>query len=78
MAPRPALQSFKPEIGLLCLAAIAIGQTWPLVKVPMFITHVDDFARVALLRAYRKESRLLAVVDRIAVRAARNSDHRVS
>jgi len=38
-----------------------------LVKAAMFSIGIDGYARVALLRAYEKEPRLLAAVDRIVL-----------
>lgn len=65
-APASALQSFNPDIRLVCLAAIAVVQKRPLLKAALFATDIDDFARVALLRTYQKEDRLLVTVNRIA------------
>jgi hypothetical protein len=48
-------------------------QKRPLVKAALFSADVDDFARVALLRAYEKESRLIVAVDHIAWRRAQRS-----
>ena len=62
-----ALQSPRPEVRLFCLAAIAVAQSRPLVKAAMFSTGLDGYARVALLRAFEKEPRLLAAVDRIVL-----------
>jgi hypothetical protein len=63
-----ALQSPRPEVRLFCLAAIAAAQSRPLVKAAMFSTDLDGYARVTLLRAFEKEPRLLAAVDRIVLR----------
>ena len=63
-----ALQSPRPEVRLFCLAAIAVAQSRPLVKAALFSTGLDGYARVALLRAFEKEPRLLAAVDRIVLR----------
>ncbi|MCB1466110.1 MAG: TniQ family protein [Rhizobiaceae bacterium] len=76
--PAFALQSFNPEVRLFCLAAIAAAQSRPLAKAAMLSTDVDDFARVALLRTYEKEPRLLAAVDRIAARTSRSAETRIS
>jgi len=51
---------------IFCLAAIA--QSRPLVKAAMFSTGLDGYAGIALLRAFEKEPRILAAVDRIALR----------
>ncbi|MBZ9605019.1 hypothetical protein [Phyllobacterium chamaecytisi] len=40
-------------------------QKRPLLKVALFATGIDNFARVALLRPYQKDDRLLVTVDRI-------------
>ena len=72
--PGYALQSYKSEIRLFCLAAIATVQKRPLLKAALFSANKDGFARVALLRAYQKEPRLLAAVDRIARRRAKRSN----
>lgn len=63
-----ALQSPRPNIRLFCLAAIVSAQSRPLVKAALCSMDIDVYARVALLRAYDKESRLLATVDQIAHR----------
>ncbi|OJF94431.1 hypothetical protein [Pararhizobium antarcticum] len=63
-----ALQSPRPDVRLFCLAAIAVAQSRPLVKAAMFSTGIDGHARVALLRAFETEPRLLAAVDQIARR----------
>ncbi len=63
-----ALQSPRPNIRLFCLAAIASAQSRPLVKAALCSMDIDVYARVALLRAYDKEPRLLATVDQIAQR----------
>lgn len=62
-----ALKSPRPDVRLFCLAAIDVAQSRPLVKAAMFSTGLDGYARVALLRAFEKEPRLLAVVDRIVL-----------
>lgn len=71
--PLHALQSPRPEVRLFCLAAIAAAQSRPLLKAAILSTGIGDFAYVTLLRAYEKESRLLAAVDRIAVRRRRRT-----
>ncbi len=63
-----ALQSPRPNIRLFCLAAIVSAQSRPLVKAALCSMDIDVYARVALLRAYDKEPRLLATVDQIAQR----------
>ena len=63
-----ALQSPRPDVRLFCLAAIAVAQTRLLVKAAMFSIGIDGHARVALFRAYEKELRLLAAVDRVTRR----------
>ena len=68
-----ALQSPRPDVRLFCLAAIAVAQSRPLVKAAMFSTDLDCQARVALLRAFEKEPRLLAAVDQIARRKRKNT-----
>ena len=70
--PLFALQSHKPEVRLFCLAAIAAAQPRPLIKAAISSSGIDDYAKVALLRAFEKEPRLLAAVDHIAQRCARN------
>ena len=70
--PLFALQSHKPEVRLFCLAAIAAARSHPLAKAAIVSSAIDDFARVALLRAFEKEPRLLAAVDHIAQRHARS------
>ena len=61
-----ALQSSRPDVRLFCLAAISAAQSRALVKAALFSMDVDDYARVALLRTYEKEPRLLATIDQIA------------
>jgi hypothetical protein len=68
--PLFALQSHRPEVRLFCLAAIAAARSRPLAKAAIVSSAIDDFARVALLRAFQKEHRLLAAVDHIAQRRA--------
>ncbi len=63
-----ALQSPRPNIRLFCLAAIVSAQSSPLVKAALCSMDIDVYARVALLRAYENEPRLLAAVDKIAQR----------
>lgn len=63
-----ALQSPRPDVRLFCLAAITVAKSRPLVKAAMFSTGIDGYARVALLRAFEKEPRLLAAVDQIVLR----------
>jgi len=70
--PLFALQSHKQEVRLFCLAAIDAAQFRPLVKAAISSSSIDDYARVALLRAFEKEPRLLAAVDLIAQRRARS------
>lgn len=71
--PLFALQSHRQEVRLFCLAAIAAARSHPLAKAASVIKSIDDYARVALLRAFEKEPRLLAVVDHIALRRARSA-----
>ncbi len=40
-------------------------QKRPLLKAALFATGIDDFARVAFLRTYQKDDRLLVTVDPI-------------
>ncbi len=63
-----ALQSPRPNVRLFCLAAISAAQSRPLVKAAVCSMDIDVYARVALLRTYEKEPRLLASVDQIANR----------
>jgi len=69
--PLFALQSHKPEVRLFCLAAIDAAQSRPLVKAAISSSCIDDYARVALLRVFETEPRLLAAVDLIAQRRVR-------
>jgi len=62
-----ALQSPRPDVRLFCLAAIAAAQSRPLATAAMLSTGLDGYARIALLRAFEKEPRLLAAVDRIVL-----------
>ncbi|KQI67707.1 hypothetical protein AN189_14340 [Loktanella sp. 3ANDIMAR09] len=70
--PLFALQSHKPEVRLFCLAAIDAAQSRPLIKAAISSSGIDDYAKVALLRTFEKEPRLLAAVDQIAQRRARS------
>lgn len=76
--PAFALQCPMPAVRFFCLAAIAAAQARPMLKAAMCTAGADAFARVALLRAYKKEPRLLAAVDQIAARAARCADTLIS
>jgi hypothetical protein len=69
--PLFALQSHRPEVRLFCLAAIDAAQSRPLVKAAISNSRIDDYARVALLRAFETEPRLLAAVDLIAQQRVR-------
>lgn len=60
-----ALQSPRPNIRLFCLAAIVSAQSRPLVKAALCSMDIDAYARVALLRAYENQPRLLAAIDKI-------------
>jgi hypothetical protein len=71
--PAYALQSHRPEVRLFGLAAIDAAQSRPLVKAAISSSGIDDYARVALLRAFDKEPRLLAAVDHIARQRARST-----
>nr|BAH89328.1 transposase TniQ [uncultured bacterium] len=71
--PAYALQSHKPEVRLFGLAAIDAARSRPLVKAAISSSGIDDYARVALLRAFEKEPRLLVAVDHIAQRRARST-----
>ena len=70
--PSFALQSPRSEMRLFCLAAIAAIQSRPLAKAAIVTHSIDDYARVALLRAFEKEPRLLTAVDHIPQRRARS------
>jgi hypothetical protein len=70
--PLFALQSHRPEVRLFCLAAIAAARSHPLAKAAIVSSAIDDLARVALLRAFEKEHRLLAAVDHIGQKRARS------
>lgn len=50
-----------------------IGNPHPLAKAAIVSKSIDDYARVALLRAFEKEPRLLAAVDHIAQRRAKSA-----
>lgn len=52
-------------IGKGTTAGERLVQKRPLLKAALFATGIDDFARVALLRTYQKDDRLLVTVDRI-------------
>lgn len=69
--PSFAVQNPRSEVRLFCLAAIAAARSHPLAKAAMVSLGIDDYARVALLRAFEKEPRLLAAVEHIAQRRAR-------
>jgi hypothetical protein len=69
-----ALQRPQLNIRLFCLAAIASAQSRPLVKAALCSMNINVYARVALLRAYEKEPRLLASVDQIAQRMRLRAD----
>ncbi|WP_306045179.1 TniQ family protein [Nioella sp. MMSF_3534] len=71
--PLFALQSHRPEVRLFCLAAIAAARSQPLAKAAIVSKSIDDYARVALLRAFEKEPRLLAAVDQIEQRRAKSA-----
>jgi len=71
--PSFALQNPRSEVRLFCLAAIAATRSHPLAKAAVVSHSIDDYARVALLRAFEKEPRLLAAVDHIAQRRARSA-----
>ena len=57
---------------LLCLSAFAVATLRPLVKATMFSTGLDWDARVAMLRTFELEPRLLAAVDSIVLRNGKN------
>ena len=59
--PSFALQSHKPEVRLFCLAAIDAAQSRPLIKAAIASSGIDDYAKVALLRTFEKEPRLMVV-----------------
>jgi hypothetical protein len=70
--PLHALQGHRLEVRLFGLAAIDAAQSRPLVKAAISSSGIDDYARVALLRAFDKEPRLLAAVDYIARQRAKS------
>ena len=71
--PSFAVQNPRSEVRLFCLAAIAAARSHPLAKAAIVSKSIDDYARVALLRAFEKEPRLLAAVDHIAQRRAKSA-----
>ena len=71
--PSFAVQNPRSEVRLFCLAAIAAARSQPLAKAAIVSKSIDDYARVALLRAFEKEPRLLAAVDHIAQRRAKSA-----
>ena len=71
--PLFAVQSPRSEVRLLCLAAIAAARSRPLAKAAIVSHSIDDYARVALLRAFEKEPRLLAAVYHITQRRAKSA-----
>ena len=71
--PSFAVQNPRSEVRLFCLAAIAVARSHPLAKAAIVSHSIDDYARVALLRAFDKEPRLLAAVDHIAQRRAKSA-----
>ncbi len=68
--PSFAVQNPRSEVRLFCLAAIAAARSQPLAKAAIISKSIDEYARVALLRAFEKEPRLLAAVDHIPQRRA--------
>ena len=76
--PLFALQSHKPEVRLFCLAAIDAAQSRPLIKAAISSSGIDDYAKVALLRTFETEPRLLAAVDYIAQRRARSTGPKIA
>lgn len=70
--PLYALQGHSLEVRLFGLAAIDAAQSRPLVKAAISSSGIDDYARVALLRAFETEPRLLAAVDHIARQRAKS------
>lgn len=76
--PLFALQSHKPEVRLFCLAAIDAAQSRPLIKAAISSSGIDDYAKVALLRTFEKEPRLLAAVDHIAQRRVRSTGPKIA
>lgn len=71
--PSFALQNPRPEVRLFCLAAIAAAQSRPLIKAAISSAGADDYVRIALLRAFEREPRLLAAIDHIAQQRARST-----
>lgn len=71
--PSFAVQNPRSEVRLFCLAAIAAARSHPLAKAAIVSHSIDDYARVALLRAFEKEPRLLSAVDHIAQQRARST-----
>ena len=71
--PSFAVQNPRSEVRLFCLAAIAAARSQPLAKAAIVSKSIDDYARVALLRAFEKEPRLLAAVDHIAQRRTKSA-----
>ena len=63
----------RSEVRLFCLAAIAYARTYPLAKAAIVSHSIDDYARVALLRAFEREPRLRDAVDHIAQQRARST-----
>jgi hypothetical protein len=60
-------------VRLFCLAAIAAAQSRPLIKAAISSAGADDYVKIALLRAFEREPRLLAAVDHIAQQRARST-----
>lgn len=71
--PSFAVQNPRLEVRLFCLAAIATAWSRPLAKAAIVSSGIDDYVRVALLRTFEKEPRLLSAVDHIARRRARSA-----
>jgi len=71
--PSFAVQNPRSEVRVFFLAAIAAARSHPLAKAAIVSHSFDDYARVALLRAFNKEQRLLAAVDHIAQRRVRSA-----
>ncbi|MDD7972972.1 hypothetical protein PUT78_17945 [Roseinatronobacter sp. HJB301] len=59
-------------VVIVGLAAIDAAQSRPLVKAAISSSGIDDYTRVALLRAFDKEPRLLAAVDHITRQRAKS------
>lgn len=68
--PLFALQSPRPGVRLFCLAAIAAAQSRPLIRAAISSAGADDYVRIALLRAFEREPRLLVAVDHVAQQRA--------